>query len=138
MYNVGKNNDPILRTDIDGWTSSQTDGQYWFQRTLSNNRAPSVKKSSRFFSPCMLCGICLLLLAYNFLTIADITQIYSGGIQLNFVPEPFMLKTVISTAWKVSVFRIILVCIFSHLDWIQKDTEYLSVFNPNAGKCGPE
>ena len=27
---------------------------------------------------------------------------------------------------------------YSHLDWIQGDTLYLSVFSPNAGKCGPE
>ena len=26
--------------------------------------------------------------------------------------------------------------IFPHLDWIRKDTEYLSVFSQNAGKCG--
>ena len=25
--------------------------------------------------------------------------------------------------------------IFSHLDWTRRDTEYLSVFSPNAGKC---
>ena len=43
-----------------------------------------------------------------------------------------------STAWKVSVFAIILVCIFPHSDWIRRDTPYLSVFSPNAGKCGPE
>ena len=29
-------------------------------------------------------------------------------------------------------------CIFLHLDWIRRDTPYLSVFSPNAGKCGPE
>ena len=28
--------------------------------------------------------------------------------------------------------------IFPHSDWIRRDTEYLSVFNPNGGKCGPE
>ena len=28
--------------------------------------------------------------------------------------------------------------IFSHSDSMQRDTLYLSVFNPNAGKCGPE
>ena len=27
-------------------------------------------------------------------------------------------------------------CIFPHLDWIQKDSPYLSVFSPIAGKCG--
>ena len=42
------------------------------------------------------------------------------------------------TAWKVSVFRIILVCIFPNLDWILRDTPYLSLFSPNAGKHGPE
>ena len=34
--------------------------------------------------------------------------------------------------------RIFLVRIFSHSDWIRGDTEYLSVFSPNAGKYGPE
>ena len=31
-----------------------------------------------------------------------------------------------------------LVRIFPHSDWIRRDTKYLSVFNPNAGKYGPE
>ena len=26
--------------------------------------------------------------------------------------------------------------VLSHKDWIRKDTKYLSVFNPNVGKCG--
>ena len=26
--------------------------------------------------------------------------------------------------------------IFPNSDWIQRDTEYLSVFSPNSGKCG--
>ena len=30
-----------------------------------------------------------------------------------------------------------LVCIFQHLDWIRRDTSYVSVFSPNAGKYGP-
>ena len=30
-----------------------------------------------------------------------------------------------------------LVCIFQHSDRIRRDTLYLSVFNPNAGKYGP-
>ena len=28
--------------------------------------------------------------------------------------------------------------VFSHSDWIRRDTEYLSAFSPNAGKYGPE
>ena len=43
-----------------------------------------------------------------------------------------------NTTWKVSVFGIILVLIFPHSDWIRRNTEYLSVFSPNAGKYGPE
>ena len=43
-----------------------------------------------------------------------------------------------NTAWKVSAFGVILVGIFPHSDWIRRDTEYLSVFSPNAGKYGPE
>ena len=44
----------------------------------------------------------------------------------------------IDTAWKVFVFGVILVRIFPHLDWIPRDTSYLSVFSSNAGKCWPE
>ena len=40
------------------------------------------------------------------------------------------------TAWKASVFGVILVRISPHSDWIRKDTPYLSVFSPNAGKHG--
>ena len=34
--------------------------------------------------------------------------------------------------------RSFLVCIFPLPDWMPKDTPYLSVFSPNAGKYGPE
>ena len=34
--------------------------------------------------------------------------------------------------------KFFLVRIFPHLDWIRRDTPYLSVFSPNAGKYGPE
>ena len=36
------------------------------------------------------------------------------------------------TAWKVSVFGVILVRIFQHPDGIRRDTSYLSVFSPNT------
>ena len=39
---------------------------------------------------------------------------------------------------KVPVFEDFLVCVFPHLDWIRRDTEYLPVFSPNAEKYGPE
>ena len=38
------------------------------------------------------------------------------------------------TAWKVSIFGVILVRMFPHLDWIRRDAEYLSVFSPKCGK----
>ena len=38
----------------------------------------------------------------------------------------------------MSVFRVILVRIFSHSDWIWRDTPILWLFSPNAGKCRPE
>ena len=31
-----------------------------------------------------------------------------------------------------------LIRIFPHSDWIRRDTSYLSIFSPNAGKYGPE
>ena len=44
----------------------------------------------------------------------------------------------VSLRKKLSVFGVILVRIFLQSDWIRKDTEYFSVFSPNAGKYGPE
>ena len=43
-----------------------------------------------------------------------------------------------NTAWEVNVFGVFLVCIFSYLDVIRRDTLYLSIFSLNAGKYGPE
>ena len=56
-------------------------------------------------------------------------MIIVGGL-FNFINE--------GTAWKVSVFGVLLVYIFSHSDWKRGDTEYPSIFSPNAGKYGPE
>ena len=43
-----------------------------------------------------------------------------------------------STAWKVSVLGVFLVRTFPHLEWIWRDTPYLSIFSPNVEKYGPE
>ena len=43
-----------------------------------------------------------------------------------------------NTAWKVSIFGVILVCNFPQSDWIRRDAEYLSVFSPIAGTCRPD
>ena len=42
------------------------------------------------------------------------------------------------TVWNVSVFGVVLVCIFAHSDWIRRDTENISIFSPKTGKCRPE
>ena len=42
------------------------------------------------------------------------------------------------TTWKVTVFRVILVRIFPHSDWIRRHARYPSVVSPNAKKYGPE
>ena len=42
------------------------------------------------------------------------------------------------TLREVSKYGVFLVRIFPHSDWIRRDTEYLSVFSPNAGKYRPE
>ena len=55
------------------------------------------------------------------------------------VPSPWNIRCpYIITAWEVSIFGVFLVRIFPDSDWIQRDTSYLSVFSPNAGKSGPE
>ena len=41
------------------------------------------------------------------------------------------------TAQKVPVYGVIVVHIFPHSGWMWRDTEYLSLFSPNTGKCGP-
>ena len=47
--------------------------------------------------------------------------------------QTFIMKF---TAWKLSIFGVFLVRISRHSDWIRRDTPNLSVFSPNAGKCG--
>ena len=48
------------------------------------------------------------------------------------------LEQCATTAQKLFVFAVFLVRSFPHLDRIRRDTEYLSVCSPNAGKCGPK
>ena len=43
-----------------------------------------------------------------------------------------------NTALEVSVLGVILFRIFPHSDWMRRDSPYLSVFSPNAGKYGPK
>ena len=46
-------------------------------------------------------------------------------------------RVLVFTAWKVTVFGVFLVCSFSYLEWIWRDTPYHSAFSPNAGKSWP-
>ena len=71
------------------------------------------------------------------------TQLYQFDKKLteHFPDNIFMFKVGIVTAKKVSVFRVILVRIFPASSCIQTqygEILYLSLFSPNARKCGPE
>ena len=50
----------------------------------------------------------------------------------------FEAQEVISLCEMCPNMEFFLVRIFPHSDLIRKDTKYLSVFSPNAGKYGPE
>ena len=67
---------------------------------------------------------------YYFVLFSPLTDTY---LTENFVIFTGIIQ-VVNIAEKVSVFGVILVAIFPHSDWIRRDAEYLSVFNPNAGK----
>ena len=70
----------------------------------------------------------------------EIPDVYSFDIISNSLSTMFQssLSLDIFTAWKMSVFVVFLVRIFPYLDWIRRDTDYLSIFSPNAWKYGPE
>ena len=73
---------------------------------------------------------------FNFMILTN-TNIYRKWNSVNHISVT-VSRGVFITVWKVFVFRVFLVRIFSYSDWIRRDTEYLCVFSPNAGKCGPE
>ena len=43
-----------------------------------------------------------------------------------------------NTVWKVSVLGVFLIRTFPHSDWIRRNTQFLSIFSPDAGKYRPE
>ena len=57
---------------------------------------------------------------------------------LNVRENRLSAKLITITSWTLSAFGVFLVRIFPHLNWIWRDTLYLFVFSPNAGKYGPE
>ena len=81
------------------------------------------------------CHLCLNMSARNYSLMDHHIHLYLKKMLNSFIRAKSFAAT--NTAWKVSVFRVFVVCIFSHSDWIRRDTEYLSVFSPNAGKYSP-
>ena len=79
---------------------------------------------------------------YHFLvSLQVVIQMYDGDGEIcNSNQKPILYKNFHEdvTAWKVSVFGVILVLIFPRLDWIRKDTPHLSIFSSNVAKYGPE
>ena len=54
------------------------------------------------------------------------------GYNLLFIKVSHCIKSVRIRSYSGLYFS----CIFPHSDWIQRETEYLSVFSPKAEKCG--
>ena len=82
------------------------------------------------------CHLCLNMSARNYSLMDHHIHLYLKKMLNSFIRAKSFAAT--NTAWKVSVFRVFVVCIFSHSDWIWRDTPYLSVFSPNAKKYGSE
>ena len=88
----------------------------------------------------MVCTPIILIMMYVSISLSN-TSLYKTRIQQ-------VVCTQVDLIWKenesklplreMSVFRVFLVRIFPHSDWIRRDTEYIFVFSPNAGKYGPE
>ena len=88
----------------------------------------------------MVCTPIILIMMYVSISLSN-TSLYKTRIQQ-------VVCTQVDLIWKenesklpareMSIFRVFLVRIFPHSDWIRRDTEYIFVFSPNAGKYGPE
>ena len=112
--------------------------------TGSNNKS---KLNSRWCA-CLYQGKCMsdiaLLATSSYIVGINITAFglrhrLTMQIQWKYYMEKRKWKSYIQlTTWKVSVFWVFLVPVFLHSDWIRRNTEYVSVFSPNAGKYGPE
>ena len=76
-------------------------------------------------------SICL---PWQFRLLVSICVYLSEVRYLSVVRERFLNDTV----WKVSVFGVFLIRFFLHSDRIRRDTPYLSVISPNAGKYGSQ
>ena len=82
------------------------------------------------------CHLCLNMSARNYSLMDHHIHLYLKKMLISFIRAKSFAAT--NTAWKVSVCRVFAVRIFPHSDWIRRDTPYLSVFSPNAGKYKPE
>ena len=72
----------------------------------------------------------MLRLSKRYSYLFDIVQSYIKNESRRQMSQNILWK--LFTAWKLSVFEVILVRIFLHSDWIHP------LFSPNAGKYGPE
>ena len=77
----------------------------------------------------------------NWTTLTLLVKVFDGFL----FPETWIIsdsnlifKVLIIEKHCVKIVGVILVRISSHSDWIRRDTRYVSVFNPNEGKYGPE
>ena len=93
----------------------------------------------RFFMWDFFCCVDLNVFSAQDILSSNNNSMFSG-LQICLRQEHFLWRKILAlyTAWNVSTFGIILVLIFPHLDWIRRDTLYLSVFSANEGKWGPE
>ena len=72
---------------------------------------------------------------YSWLSLSRILHILNFALLRTFYLVPWSFIK-LRKKWPNTKF--FLVGIFSYSGWIQRDTEYLSVFSPNTGKYGPE
>ena len=83
----------------------------------------------------LLSESCIQKQFYSWLSLSRILHILNFALLRTFYPIPW---TFIKLCKKWPDTEFFLVGIFPYSGWIQRDTEYLSVFNSNAGKYGPE
>ena len=69
------------------------------------------------------------------MSVENWTKLQLFHIQNYYFEQDTETETNTDTAWKTSEVGVFLVNVFPHLDWIRRDTEFIS---PSAGKYGPE
>ena len=66
-------------------------------------------------------------------------KVWVNKVRLTFwYPYMYLQFNLTSSVWNVSKYGVFSGPYFRHLDWIRRDTKYLSVSSLNAGQYGPE